>query len=193
MLVCVQRKGSPFWYVRGTFGGHSIYTSTKERDKASARRFKEALEIRLARAGQSHSLSFAEAANLYLAARTASPQWLADIKRLCAVIGDRLLDDIKQHVLVDVANELYRDCQPVTKNCHVFGPAGAVIHYAAKNELCPNVRIGKLKEKTPESRAMRKEDAARLIAAADSKLKLLLVFLFMQGWSAITSRRPMTG
>jgi integrase len=32
------------------------------------------------------------------------------------------------------------------------------------------------------SRALRKEDAARLIAAADGKLKLLLVFLFLQGW-----------
>jgi integrase len=63
----------------------------------------------------------------------------------------------------------------------VFGPAGAVIHYAAKNELCPDVRIGKLKEKKPEPCAMRKEDA-RLIAAADGKLKLLLVFLFAQGW-----------
>jgi integrase len=31
-------------------------------------------------------------------------------------------------------------------------------------------------------RALRKEDAARLIAAADGKLKLLLVFLFSQGW-----------
>ena len=29
---------------------------------------------------------------------------------------------------------------------------------------------------------MRKEDAGRLIAAADGKLKLLLVFLFSQGW-----------
>jgi integrase len=29
---------------------------------------------------------------------------------------------------------------------------------------------------------MRKEDAARLVAAADGKLKLLLVFLFAQGW-----------
>jgi integrase len=29
---------------------------------------------------------------------------------------------------------------------------------------------------------MRKEDAAKLIAGADGKLKLLLVFLFLQGW-----------
>jgi integrase len=39
-----------------------------------------------------------------------------------------------------------------------------------------------VEERSPESRAMRKEDAGRLIAAADGKLKLLLVFLFMQGW-----------
>jgi integrase len=75
-----------------------------------------------------------------------------------------------------------RDRLPVTKNCHVFAPAGAIIHYAAKNELCPDVRIGKLKEKKPEPRALRREDAARLIAAADGKLRLLLAFLFAQGW-----------
>jgi integrase/recombinase XerD len=182
MLVLASRKGSPFWYVRGSYCGHHIYASTKTSDKASARRLKEALEIRLSRAGQSHALTFSEAATLYLEARPASPQWLADINRLCAVIGDRLLDDIKQHVLVDAASSLYPHCQASSKNRSVFGPAAAILHYAASNELCSYRRISRLKEKRPEPRAMRKEDAARLIAAADGKLKLLLVFLFCQGW-----------
>jgi integrase len=184
MLTLIKRKGSPYWYVRGTVYGQSVYASTKETDKASARRFKDALEVRLARASgeKCHVATFREAAALYLEARPPSPQWQADIMRLCAVIGDRPLVDIKHHILVDAASMLYRDYLPASKNCNVFGPAAAVIHYAAENALCPDVRIGKLKEKRPEPRAMRKEDAVRLIAVADGKMRLLLVFLFAQGW-----------
>jgi len=90
--------------------------------------------------------------------------------------------EIRQHVLVDAANALYPSCLPVSKNCHVFGPAGAIMHYAAENDFCPYIKVKKLKEEKPKPRAMRKEDAARLIAAADGKLKLLLVFLFAHGW-----------
>ena len=76
-----------------------------------------------------------------------------------------------------------------------------MIHYAAKNELCPDVRIGKLKEKKLEPRAMRKEDAARLIAAADGDVRPLQperityppTLREQEDEHAITSRRPMTG
>ena len=85
-------------------------------------------------------------------------------------------------MLVDAANALYPRCAASTKNSQVFAPAAAVLHYAAENDLCPYTRVKKLKEKRPEPRAMRKEDAARLIACAEGKLRLLLVFLFGQGW-----------
>ena len=185
MLRIVKRPGSPFWYVRGTFAGRAVYASTKERDKADARRFARAVEIKLARsAGEKcHADTFQDAAALYLEAKPHNRDpWRANIERMCAVIGDRLLVDIRQHVLVDAANALYPNCKPSSKNSLVFAPAAAVLHYAAENDLCPYVRVKKLKERSPTSRAMRKEDAARLIAAADGKLKLLLVFLFTQGW-----------
>lgn len=185
MLRIVKRPGSPFWYIRGTFAGRTVYASTKERDKADARRFKESLEVEFARsAGQKcHAATFQDAARLYLEAKPHSRgSWRANVERLCAVIGDRLLIDIRQHVLVDAANALYPRCSPESKNSLVFAPAAAVLHYAAECDLCPHIRVKKLKEKRPEPRALRKEDAARLIAAADGKLKLLLVFLFTQGW-----------
>jgi hypothetical protein len=83
------------------------------------------------------------------------------IGRLCAVIGDRLLVDIRQRDLVDAANILYPRCLESSKNRQVFTPAAAILHYAAKNDLCPWIRIEKLKERKPEPRASRKEDAAR--------------------------------
>ena len=184
MLRIVKRPASPFWYVRGTFAGRAVYASTKEQDKADARRFKDALEVELARsAGQKcHAATFRDAAEIYLEARQLGEDDRLRVDRLCAVIGDRLLTDIRQHVLVDAAAALYPRCQPATKNRGVFTPASAVLHYAADNDLCPVIRVKKLKEKQPEPRALRREDAARLIAAADGKLKLLLVFLFTQGW-----------
>jgi hypothetical protein len=195
MLKLFKRGGSPYFYVRGTVHGQGVYASTKETDKASARRFQDALEIRLARsAGQKcDGVTFREAAALYLEAHPPSPQWRADIMRLCAVIGDRPLVGIKHHVLVDVASMLHPDCLPASKNCRVFGPASAVIHYAAKNELCPDVRIGRLKEKKPEPRALRKDDAAKLIAFSGGKMRLLLVFLFAQGWRISDTLRLMAG
>jgi integrase len=184
MLRLFKREGSPYWYIRRTLPGRAVYASTKERDKADARRFKAELEIRIARAaGQKcHAATFEEAADLYIKARQPRKAWLVNIKRLSAVIGDRLLADIRQHMLVDAANALYPRCLASTKNWYVFAPAAAILHYAAENDLCPYVRVKKLAERKAAPRDMRKEDAARLIAAAGGKLRLLLVFLFAQGW-----------
>jgi integrase len=184
MLKLTKRRGSPYYYIRGTLHGRSIHASTKKRDKGDARRFKTEFERMLAQSAgrKCNAATFQEAASLYIEFRR--PQkydWVA-IERLCAVIGGRLLADIRQHVLVDAANIIYPHCSPETKNRKALMLAAAILHYAAENDLCPYIRVKKLKEKRPEPRAMRKEDAARLIAAADGKLKLLLVFLFAQGW-----------
>jgi integrase len=184
MLKIFKRSGSPYWYVRGTLHGRTIYASTKARDKADARRFKADLEIKIApSAGRKcYVTTFREAAALYLAFRHPQKYDLVAIERLCAVIGDRLLADMRQYILVDAARFIYPNCSPETQNRQALIPAAAVLHYAANNDLCPWIRVEKFKEHDPEPRALRKEDAARLIAAADGKLKLLLVFLFLQGW-----------
>jgi len=184
MLRLFRRPGSPFWYIRGTFAGQTINATTKKRDKGDARRFARAFETKLARSADQkcHAATFQDATALYLEAHCAAPQWRANIERLCAVIGDRLLTDIRQYVLVDAANALCQDSKPSSKNCNVFAPAAAVLHYASENDLCPHIKVKRLREKKPEPRAMRRADAARLIEAADGKLKLLLVFLFAQGW-----------
>lgn len=175
---------SPYWLVRGTLHGQSIHASTKTRDKASARRFKNELEFRLAQsAGRKHrAATFQEGAALYLEFRRPREMECVSVARLCAVIGNHLLADVRQHVLISAAHAIYPNCSPETQNRMALTPAAAILHYAAENDLCPYIRVKKLKEKRPEPRAMRKEDAARLIAAAEGKMKLLIVFLFSQGW-----------
>jgi len=110
------------------------------------------------------------------------PQWQRDIGRVCAVIGDRLLDEIRQHDLVGAANLLYPNGQARTKNSHVLSTAAAVLHYAAENDLCSHLKVKKLKERKPVPRAVRHDDAEKLLDAAIGDLKFLLLFLFLQGW-----------
>lgn len=183
-LIPPSAGRSPYWYVRGTINKRSICASTKTRDKAAARRFKNELELKLAQTSnrKSRPVTFREAAALYLEYRHPSRADRQHIERLCAVIGDYLLADVRQHVLVDAATAIYGHCAPETRNRQAITPASSVLHYAAENDLCPYIRVRKFKEKRPEPRALSKEGARRLIEAATGQMKLILVFLFSQGW-----------
>jgi integrase len=183
---------TPYWYIRGTLYGRTICASTKARDKAAAKRFKEQFELKLASSVslKRPAATFREAASLYLDFRR--PTLRRDhviIERLAAVLGERLLSDIRQHILVEAANVLYPRCSPETKNRMALTPAAAVLHYAAENDLCPYIKVRKLKEKQPEARALSKDQAAVLMANAAGKLKTLLVFLFCQGWRVTDTLR----
>ncbi len=175
---------SPYWYVRGTLYGRAVYASTKARDKAAAKRFKEQFELALAKSAglKRPAATFREAAALYLDFRRPLKRDRGLIERLAAVLGDHMLGDVRQHVLIQAANALYPRCSPETKNRQAITPAAAVLHYAADNDLCAYIRVRKLKEKNPEARALSKEHAAVLLAGATGQLKTLLVFLFCQGW-----------
>jgi hypothetical protein len=135
----------------GTCEAPSTDKAFIQAQKKRTKRVKDALEIRLARsAGQKCDVvTFREAADLYIEARPhAEEKWLIAIDRLCGTIGDRLLTDMRQAVLIDAANTLYPHCLAATKNKNVFGPCATVLHYAAENDK-------KLKERRPVPRAMR--------------------------------------
>jgi len=173
-----------FWYIRGTIYGRSIYASTKARDKKTAQRFKEQFELGLAKKdGEKHApATFRIAAEMYANYRKPKQWDKACLDRLVAAIGDYQLSDIRQHILVEAANALYRDGSPATKNRQALGIASSVLHYAAENNLCPYIKVKKFKEKTPEPRSVSKDVAKALIAGADGEMKVLLVWLFHQGW-----------
>lgn len=183
MSLKLKKRGA-IWYVRGTLRGQYVYASTKETDKAAAGRFKEQLEDRIIRAGslQRHDITFSRAADLYVEYRRPSRADAGFIRRIVALLGDQLIGDIRQHIVVETANALYDGLSPATKNRNVVGPVAAVIHYAAENELCPYIKIRKFKEKRAEPRWLSQEDAERLIAASAGDMRRLLIFLFCQGW-----------
>ena len=185
-LRCVPPRAgkSPFWYIRGTLYGRTVEASTKARDKKSAQRFKERFEIELAKADaeKRSPATFRLAAEQYKAYRKPGKQDDGWINKLVSVIGEYNLSDIRQHILIDAANELYPRTAPATRNRQALVIAASILHYAAENNLCPYIRVKKLKEKSPEPRALSKDQAMILIENANGPLRAILIWLFYQGW-----------
>lgn len=183
-LIPPRPGKTPFWYIRGTLYGRIVDASTKARDKAAAQRFKEQFELRLAKqdADKHAPATFRIAAEMYANYRKPKKWDKACIDRLVGALGEYQLSDIRQHVLVDAAHELYPDGSPATKNRQALGIAASILHYAAENNLCPYIQVKKFKEKAPIPRALSKEQARVLMAGAEGEMHVLLVWLFHQGW-----------
>jgi integrase len=183
-LVPPRAGRTAFWYIRGTLYGRTIDASTKARDQKTAQKFKERLELSLARDEQQKAspATFAIAAELYLKFRKPSKQDTQFIGRLVGQIGGLRLSDIRQTTLVEVANELYPSTSPGTRNRNALVPASSIMHYAAENNLCPYIRVRKFKERAPEPRALTKDQAKALLGAAEGEMFALLTWLFYQGW-----------
>lgn len=175
---------TPFWYLRGTFCGREHCVSTKARDEKTALRFKEQFELGLLKqeAEGRKPGTFRLAAELYKGFRRPSKRDQGWIDRLVGDLGEVELSDIRQNTLVAAANRLYPRGRAETKNRQALAVAASILHYAAECDLCPYIRVRKFKEKAPEARALSREDAERLIVAADGQLRLLLIWLFHQGW-----------
>jgi integrase len=185
LRIVPPRSGrSPFYTVRGTFAGRTVDASTKTRDAKSAERFKARLEVTIAKqeAENRSPITFRGAAALYLDFRRPKKADRQYIERLMVIIGDTELADIRQHTLISAANSLFPDAKPGTKNRNVLVPASAVLHYAAESKLCPYIRVRKFKEPSPEPRALSKDQARVLMASAEGNMRLILSWLFCQGW-----------
>lgn len=183
-LIEPRTGRTQFWYIRGTLYGRTVDASTKARDKKTAQRFKEQFELRLAKADaeKSSPATFRVAAEMYRNYRKPKKQDAGWIDKLVGEIGDLRLSDIRQHTLIDAANDLYPNTTPATKNRQCLVMASSILHYAAENNLCPYIKVRKFKEKAPEPRALSKEQAKTLMAAAEGPMYVILVWLFYQGW-----------
>lgn len=183
-LVPPRTGRSPYWTIRGTLYGRTVDASTKATDKKTAQKFKERFELELAKDDQRRRspTTFAVAADMYVQYRQPKKWDKTCIERLVGVIGEYRLIDLQQHILIEAANELYPDAAASTKNRQVIVPAAAILHYAAENNLCPYIQVKKFKERTPEPRAVSKEIAQALITGSTGEMRLLLVWLFYQGW-----------
>jgi len=196
------RKGNPFYLVRGSVAGRSFEISAKTRDKAAARQFAKDLERELAqrrvpRPGE--AVTFAAAADLYLAWRDPAKPDRQRIARLKVTLGKQLVADIRQADLVAAADLLQPEKAAATRNREVLRPAAAILHYASENGFCDWLRAKLFKEPAPATRAVSVETATELIGAAEGRIgyidrrgkrryvalgavhRLLLLWLFHHG------------
>lgn len=182
------RKGNIFWLARGVINGRRYEVSCKTADRAAAQRFAAELEARIwAKGGEPANavVTFAHAARQYQEAIRPDKGDRKFIADLIGHMGHRDLASIAPGDFLIAANILRPGTKPSTKNRCVVTPGAAIMHFAAEQGWCAYLRIRKLREPRPETKALTAEEARRILTAAAGKspaLHALTALLFMHGW-----------
>lgn len=199
-LTLTKRKGSPFWYVRGTVKGIPIFESTGISHADKSRPSKIAEDYRDNRAqeiehvsvyGRAHSATFLDAATSYLEAG-GSPRFLGEFDErtgkwsgLVGKIGGKTLKSLDQSDLNRAAAEMYPDCLAETINRQFWTPFIAVWNHASKgnNPLGPEVKWQRpyIPKKPKPRKDVSYEDAIAFINATSWPVAKILFFLFWTG------------
>jgi integrase len=188
-----------FYLVRGQIGGRDIEVSTKTGDPDKAAAYKARIELDYLERrvpGPGEAVTFAQATDFYIAFRQPSKGDKTRIRRVAAAIGDKLVSEVQQADLVAAADTIFPGKRNETKNRWVLKPGAAILHYAAENKWCDWVRVRKLSEAAPTTRASTAETARTLIMALEQeqaaattahmyrlayKKRLLILWLYKHG------------
>lgn len=161
-LKLVQRKGSDCWYMRGTIRGESIFETTGTGDRRKAEEIRAKTEARLLDEsihGKKHTVTFAEAADGFIAAGGAK-RFLYEQRPngeafgVAVVLGQYRLAEITQEVLDRAAARMYPTAQPETKLRQFYTPFRAVWNFAATEKLA-EVRKWRLPKKPKGTNVVR--------------------------------------
>lgn len=183
-------KRGKYWVIKGSYLGQEIERSAQTYDRHEAEQYKHAIEreIQSFTDGATARITFREATDRYMEWRRSEKgnmpardrQWLEGI---CALIGDRELDSIRKHDVVNIANIIYPNAKAATKNRAILRPLAAVVHYAADNEWCSDRRFKAFEEPPPVTRNADPRDEAKLLQAVGDSLRkrILIMWLFRQG------------
>lgn len=127
-LVAPRAGKSPNYYIRGTYYGISVNSTSGTADRAKARKALERIKADIEcgaytpRAG----LSFADAAISYIQKGGEATY----LERLTDHFGGMMLADIDQAAIDDAAHELYPNASPATRNRQVYTPLSAILKHA---------------------------------------------------------------
>lgn len=154
-----KRKRNRFYLIRGEVAGQRIEISSKTTDETAARRLKAKLEIKLLKdrvPEPGEAITFSQATDIY---KTFKQLVDADddakrLKKICAVIGQKLVGDLRHVDLVNAAEQLYAGRAPATKNRNCMSLAAMVLHHAARNNFCPYLRIELFDQPRPRTRSV---------------------------------------
>lgn len=186
------RKGYPFYIFRGTVNGRQREIRTELPAGTPAKSLRQALDhaerelwatdeaSRVPRPGE--GITFRRAAELYIAWRSPSRQDCRNIERLYPELGAKMVADIMPADIISAANVLYPALKPISKNRLAVKPAAIVIHYAAKNQWCPWLRVQPFKEPRPQTRSVSDATVDLLLRTVQKGRKhLMLLWLFRMG------------
>lgn len=165
------------WWVRGTVDGEPVRESTRHTDKKRAQSWATKREWELDQAsiyGPESVFTFGAAVNLYIEGGGEQRFLLPLLEEM----GHRLAKDIPPGDWVDLANRLYPDASPATKNRQVITPVTAVYRHGAKRGKCSPIVIERFEVK----RIVRRKTAnwewiEKFTATAKPKLVALTLFL----------------
>jgi integrase/recombinase XerD len=189
-LKLFRRKGSPFWYIRGTVRGTPVFESTGTDSEEAAeairiRKESELLDISIH--GKKTVATFLEAAVSYLesggdprfvGSETKPGKWSG----LIGAFGERRLNTIGQIDLDNAARKLYPKASPETRNRQVYTPFIAIWKHAERRQLC-DVRRWERPKMTakPRDRWVTKPEAEKMVANAAPHVAPLVAFLLYTG------------
>jgi len=167
---------SPYWRVRGTHIGVHLDRSTGTRDGKTAAqlRNKWRRDIERGELAAPRGKTF-DAASLDYMKAGGERRYLAKLLRH---FGSRPIETIDQAAVDAAAIALYPDAGPATRNRHVYTPIAAVLRHADPDHA---LRLRRPKQPSGRVRWIEPKQANRLIAAADPRLRPLIVFLLGTG------------
>ncbi|MGA7329723.1 MAG: hypothetical protein WBX25_35895 [Rhodomicrobium sp.] len=159
-----------FLYVHGTIAGQRIRRSLKTRDREYAEHAKAAIESRELRKslyGAERETTFAEAAYLYMNDGGEKRYLAPIIKKLGP---QKKLGELSGAYVRKIANEIYPDVKPQTRNRYVIKPVSAVLHFAHDAKLAPLIKIKGFKSSTSKPiQAAPQEWVASFVRACDEQ------------------------
>lgn len=203
-LKLVQRKGSDFYYIRGTVRGQSLFESTGTRDREVAEAIRIKTESRLLNEsvhGKKALFTFEEAAESYIASG-GSERFLikvspstGKVSGIVAHFRGKLLKDLTQSDLDAAARILFPTASAETRNRQCYTPFIAVWNHAAGNQWAEvrqwkrprkakGTNIVKLKVRAG-TKPTSYDRAAQFVAAMSPASAQLMTALFYTGMRPI--------
>lgn len=186
LLAPGTRRNNTSYIVRGTVGGIRFEERSGQTTREAADIWALNYITGLMRSGPSTSaaLTFAAAAEAYIAARRPCKDDKKHIVLLGKWFGDKPLTEIVGADLITAAHVLKPTVQDVTKNRAIITPASAVLHYAEEQGWCSYRRHRRLKTSRRSPRRPASEETMRKLLDAtvgDPHRHLLMAWLYETG------------
>lgn len=181
-LIPPGKRKNKFWVIRGRLDGHKIEKSLGVcLRKDAEEKLDELLDEYRKGKNINKNVTFADATERYIAFRKPGKKDTLSLARICEEMGDKLVMEITQNDLVQIANRLYPWQTNASKNRRIITPASAVLHYAAKNKWCQRGFFTKFPVPTAKTRFVSEATEQALLNATEGKKRLLILWLFRQG------------